>query len=164
MALGLRLVLRAGDAAGTGRHGYTASFRDGGWRPSTSAPRVPESPEVLGPARLQSPRPEVWQPGPGLQSPLTSLPPPSRLSVPAGFLLATLLGTACLAIASSIYLLVSATLWSARGHRRPRSQPLRQSRDLAPAGSGPVTAVATVYCSHKVRWLFVYTSALQGGW
>lgn len=39
------------------------------------------------------------------------LPPPPRLpslSVPAGFLLATILGTACLAIASSIYLVVSA--------------------------------------------------------
>uniref|UniRef100_A0A8D1T995 Cytochrome b-245 light chain n=1 Tax=Sus scrofa TaxID=9823 RepID=A0A8D1T995_PIG len=33
------------------------------------------------------------------------------LSVPAGFLLATILGTACLAIASGIYLLVSGVLW-----------------------------------------------------
>lgn len=33
--------------------------------------------------------------------------PLPRLSVPAGFLLATILGTACLAIASGIYLLVS---------------------------------------------------------
>lgn len=32
---------------------------------------------------------------------------PSRLSVPAGFLLATILGTVCLVIASVIYLLVS---------------------------------------------------------
>lgn len=40
---------------------------------------------------------------------LLSLPSshPPRLSVPAGFLLATILGTACLAIASVIYLLVS---------------------------------------------------------
>lgn len=36
--------------------------------------------------------------------------PPSRLSVPAGFLLATILGTVCLAIASVIYLLVSGAL------------------------------------------------------
>lgn len=42
-----------------------------------------------------------------------SLPPTPyspRLSVPAGFLLATILGTACLAIASGIYLLVSGAL------------------------------------------------------
>ena len=43
-------------------------------------------------------------------SPLTALHPYSRLAVPAGFLLATILGTACLAIASGIYLLVGSIL------------------------------------------------------
>eukprot|EP00069_Balaena_mysticetus_P011003 bmy_20975T0 len=47
------------------------------------------------------------------------------LSVPAGFLLATILGTACLAIASSIYLLVSSVL---RGQPRWR---------LSAGSSGP---------------------------
>lgn len=52
----------------------------------------------------------------------TCLPPNPRLSVPAGFLLATILGMACLAIASSIYLLVSAVVcgWP-RGPSPPRS-------------------------------------------
>ena len=43
-------------------------------------------------------------------SPLTALHLYSRLAVPAGFLLATILGTACLAIASGIYLLVGSIL------------------------------------------------------
>ncbi|GAB5582570.1 cytochrome b-245 light chain [Prionailurus iriomotensis] len=43
------------------------------------------------------------RPAPGLESRIGLL----RLSVPAGFLLATILGTACLAIASSIYLLAA---------------------------------------------------------
>lgn len=47
---------------------------------------------------------------PGPQTPPDRPAPLPRLSVPAGFLLATILGTACLAIASSIYLLVSGTL------------------------------------------------------
>ncbi|XP_025776654.1 cytochrome b-245 light chain [Puma concolor] len=65
------------------------------------------------------------------------------LSVPAGFLLATILGTACLAIASSIYLLVSGIpCGSPPGtcHPRPQSQLCRQSqgraRVLACAGAG----------------------------
>ncbi|XP_040109637.1 cytochrome b-245 light chain isoform X1 [Oryx dammah] len=53
---------------------------------------------------------ELWTPSDrplSPLSPLTALHPYSRLAVPAGFLLATILGTACLAIASGIYLLAA---------------------------------------------------------
>ena len=94
-----------------------------------------------GPHTYSWPRPEAkaW----GRRPPLTSPPPLPRLSVPAGFLLATILGTACLAIASSIYLLVSGIpCGSPPGtcHPRPQSQLCRQSqgraRVLARAGAG----------------------------
>nr|XP_035975752.1 cytochrome b-245 light chain isoform X3 [Halichoerus grypus] len=49
------------------------------------------------------------------------------LSVPAGFLLATILGTACLAIASSIYLLLPHWARPELGHmQRPRGKDARQ--------------------------------------
>lgn len=63
------------------------------------------------------------------------------LSVPAGFLLASILGTACLAIASSIYLLVSGP----QGADTSAPTPRPGARVLAPVVVEMGTALATTY-------------------
>lgn len=116
--------------------------------------------------------------GLGLQTPsdCPSEPPfLPRLSVPAGFLLATILGTACLAIASGIYLLVSVLCGQPHWCLIPRSLKLALQGEPRPGACvlahlvGMVTTVAAVCCTPSVHWLFpsmsplICTTALPGG-
>lgn len=88
---------------------------------------------------------------------LLTAPPLPRLSVPAGFLLATILGTACLAIASCIYLLVSVSS-GAGPWARAISVPKASSAGRCKASSlrprlcrgGLGDTAATVHCTCKV--------------